>query len=234
MSKMPLALLPVVTVAGGRAALPPSGYGASPGEGTLADAVASWVRHGAPWVHVVDQDAVDGTGDNRRHIVRSGAHIQLAGGIADDASLAAALATPASRVVIEADDVEWVERAVSAGDDRIAVGLDVRRPDAADIVGRLTHVGASRFVVTDNAPTHHWRHEDRHLLDELLNRTTRPVMARGGIHHLADLHGLHELVPHGLDGILIDQPLYDGAFTYAEAITAGADRFDMFFWGPPE
>jgi hypothetical protein len=41
-------------------------------------------------------------------------------------------------------------------------------------------------------------------------------------------------VPHGLDGIIIDDALYDGSFAYSEAMAAGADRFDMFYWGPPE
>jgi phosphoribosylformimino-5-aminoimidazole carboxamide ribonucleotide (ProFAR) isomerase len=59
-------------------------------------------------------------------------------------------------------------------------------------------------------------------------------MASGGIAHLGDLHALHELVPHGLDGIIIDSALYEGAFSYSEAVAAGADRFDMFYWGPPE
>jgi hypothetical protein len=42
------------------------------------------------------------------------------------------------------------------------------------------------------------------------------------------------LVGEGLDGIILNQPLYDGSFMYAEAVAAGADRFDMFFWGPPQ
>jgi len=59
-------------------------------------------------------------------------------------------------------------------------------------------------------------------------------MAFGGVAHLGDLHALHELVPHGLDGIIIGDALYDGAFAYSEAVAAGADRFDLFYWGPPE
>jgi phosphoribosylformimino-5-aminoimidazole carboxamide ribonucleotide (ProFAR) isomerase len=233
MVSYPLALLPVVSLSGGHAALPPSGYGASPGTGTASQAISGWVNQGAHWIHVVDEDAVAGTGDNLRHVVRCGAHLQYSGGVTDDARLTAALASGASRVVIESDDLDWAMRAVAGRDDRIAVALDVRDPDVLDTVGRLQHAGASRFVVTDNAQHHHWRHDDRHLLAELCERTTRPVMARGGIAHLSDLHGLHELVPHGVDGIILDDALYSGAFTYAEAVTASADRFDLFFWGPP-
>ena len=234
MAKFPLALLPVVTIAGGQARIAPDAYGVSTRTGTPAEAITSWVNQGAAWIHIVDQDAVEGTGHHREHIVRSAAHLQYSGGVRDEASLAAALATGASRVVIEADDLEWASAAVAAHGDRLAVGLDIRAPSVADDALVLRSVGCQRFVVTDHAHEHHWKHEDRHLLEEFCSRVHRPVMARGGILHLSDLHALHELVAHGVDGILIDDALYDGSFTYSEAMSAGADRFDMFFWGPPE
>jgi hypothetical protein len=37
-----------------------------------------------------------------------------------------------------------------------------------------------------------------------------------------------------LDGIILDDALYDGAFTCTEAVAAGAERFDMYLWGPPQ
>lgn len=234
MTRHPLALLPVVTISGGQARLAPAGYGASPGLGTPAHAIASWVGQGAAWIHVEDADAIAGTGHNRGHIVASGAHLQYGAGVHDDASLAAALATGASRIVIDASDPAWAAAAVRAHGERVAVGLDVRAEGVLDAVRALEAAGCRRFVVTDRAEAHHWHHGDRHLLAELCDATNVPVMARGGIAHLGDLHGLHELVPHGLDGIIIDDALYDGAFTYTEAVAAGADRFDMFYWGPPQ
>jgi phosphoribosylformimino-5-aminoimidazole carboxamide ribonucleotide (ProFAR) isomerase len=234
MDKYPLALLPVVTISGSQSRLPPHGYGVSAGTGTPAQAISGWVSQGAAWIHVVDQDAIDGGPANHHHIVSSGAHLQYSGAVHDDASLQAALATGASRVVIEVTDLEWALATVASRSDRLAVGLDIRQPDVLDVAGRLQHAGASRFVVVDRAEAHHWKHDDRHLLGEFCSRTNRPVMARGGIAHLGDLHALHEFVPHGLDGIIIDDALYDGAFSYSEAVAAGADRFDMFYWGPPE
>lgn len=234
MATYPLALLPVVTLSGARTRLPPHGYGASAGEGTPAQAIAGWVSQGAAWIHVVDQDALDGAGANHHHVVSSGAHLQYSGGVHDDASLAAALATGASRVVIEATDLDWALTTVGSRSDRLAVGLDIRQPDVLEVAGRLQRGGCSRFVVSDHAEANHWKHGDRHLLEEFCAHTSRPVMAYGGVSHLADLHALHELVPHGLDGIVIGDALYDGAFAYSEAIAAGADRFDMFYWGPPE
>ena len=114
------------------------------------------------------------------------------------------------------------------------MGLDIRQTDVLDVAGRLQAAGCSRFVVSDRAEADHWKRDDEHLLTTFCTRISRPVMARGGIAHLSDLHALHELVPHGLDGIIIDDALYDGAFAYSEAMAASADRFDLFYWGPPE
>lgn len=234
MVRYPLALLPVVTISEGQARLAPRGYGESTDYGTPAEAITSWANQGAAWIHVVDQDALDGRAPNHPHIVRSSAHLQYSGVVNDDASLAAALATGASRIVIDATDLEWAAGIVRSQGDRVAVGLDIRQEHVFEIGSRLESVGCSRFVITDHAESHHWKHGDRHLLAEFCAGTNRPVMARGGIGHLNDLHALHEIVPDGLDGIILDDALYGGAFTYSEAVAAGADRFDMFYWGPPE
>lgn len=234
MATYPLALLPVVTISGGTARLAPPGYGASTATGTPAQSIASWVGQGAAWIHVVDQDVVDGGPASLQHIVRSGAHLQYSGHVHDEATLAAALATDAARVVIDPADVPWAAAAVAEHADRLAVGLDIRSGDVVDVARAMERAGCRRFVVSDNAESHHWRHGDRHLLGEFCSAVNVPVMASGGIAHLSDLHDLHELVPHGLDGIIIGDALYDGAFTFSEALAAGADRFDMFYWGPPE
>lgn len=232
MAKYPLALLPTVTIRDGRARLAPQGFGASESSGSTEQAVSSWVAQGAAWVHIVDADAIEGRAPIAH--LGGGAHLQYSGVVHDDPSLAHALASHASRVVIDADDLDWALATVRAHGDTVAVGLDIRQPDVFETASRLERGGCRRFVVSDRAEAHHWRHGDRHLLQELCAQTNVPVMARGGITHLGDLHALHELVPQGLDGIIIDDALYNGAFSYTEAVAAGADRFDMFYWGPPQ
>lgn len=230
MVKHPLALLPVVTIAAGRSRLAPSGFGASTQEGTPASAITSWVAQGAAWVHVVDEDAgASGSGAGLHHAV--GAHLQYQGAVDDDASLTAALSTGAARVVIETADPAWAARAVAAHGDRLAVALDISQPDVLERAAQLEAAGCRRFVVSDRTERH-WKHE-RSRLEELCAATNVPVMALGAVEHLSDLHALHELVPLGMDGIIIDDALYDGAFSYSEALAASADRFDIFFWGPP-
>ena len=96
MAKYPLALLPVVTIVNGQARLAPHGVGGSVETGTPAQAISSWVAQVAAWIHVLDQDSVDGREPNHHHIVSSGAHLQYSGVVNDAGSLALALATGAS------------------------------------------------------------------------------------------------------------------------------------------
>jgi phosphoribosylformimino-5-aminoimidazole carboxamide ribonucleotide (ProFAR) isomerase len=234
MSLYPLCLLPQITVSNGEAQLPLS-PGSEPQYAPVDEVITAFVEQGAAWVHVADQDAAEGRGHNYSAIARStGTHVQLSAHIHDQRGLDAALQAEPSRIVIEAEDLTWTQNALAAHGELLAVGLDIRKQGVFDVRVTLDQAGCTRYVVRDQAGHHHWRHGDRHLLREFCEQTSTPVMATGGVGNLDDLHELHELVPVGLDGIILNTALYNGAFTYAEAVAAGADRFDMFFWGPPQ
>lgn len=234
MGLYPLALLPQVTISQGRAQFPLS-PGAAAEYGAPHEVIAAFVEQGAAWVHVVDEDAMAGDTRNYADLAKAtGAHVQLAAGIASAAALDAAMAARPSRVVVDPSDLTWVQNALGKHADLLAVELDIRAHDVFDVRPTLDDAGCTRYVVRDQASHQHWRHGDRHLLREFCEQTDSAIMADGGITRLDDLHELHELVPDGLDGIILNAPLYDGGFLYAEAVAAGADRFDMFFWGPPD
>lgn len=222
MNLYPLALLPQVTVADGQAQLP--FVPGSPVEyGTPEQAIAAWVEQGASWVHVVDQDP--GTTNYASIAAGTGAHVQLASAIDSEPELQAALHAAPSRIVIEPTDLTWTQNALAAHGGLLAVALDLGQADAFDVRVTLDQAGCTRYVVTA---------AHRHLLKQFCEQTASAVVADVSVHNLDDLHELHELVPDGLDGIILNKPLYNGAFMYAEAVAAGADRFDMFFWGPPQ
>ena len=93
-----LELLPAVDVRDGQAVRLVHGEsGTETSYGDPLEAALAWQRAGAEWLHLVDLDAAFGTGDNRALIAEvAGAmdiKVELSGGIRDDASLAAALAT---------------------------------------------------------------------------------------------------------------------------------------------
>jgi phosphoribosylformimino-5-aminoimidazole carboxamide ribotide isomerase/phosphoribosylanthranilate isomerase len=56
------------------------------------------------------------------------------------------------------------------------------------------------------------------LLRQVMDRTSRPVIASVVVSCLDDIVALRELVPIGLEGAIIGKALYAGAFTLAEAL----------------
>jgi len=223
--------------------------------GDPAEAARHFVGDGAHWLHVADLDAAAGTGDNRAVVTRiladcgSRAHVQLAGGIRDDASLRTALATGASRVVLETsalDDPAWVAAAVAAHPDRVVVGVtadhhrvyapgsSLHGTDLAALLTTAHDTGARFFLVSDVDARGLRKSSERHALDSSIRALHGHVTSDGGVFRLGDLHALTELIPHGLDAVVVDAALYTGGFTFAEAVAALQERFDLFYWGPPQ
>ena len=130
----PLTLLPAVDVAGGQAVrLVQGAAGTETGYGDPLEAALAWQGAGARWIHLVDLDAAFGRGSNSGILAaivgRLDVAVELSGGIRDDASLAAALATGCARVVIGTAALEnpgWVRSVIAAHGEQVAVGLDVR------------------------------------------------------------------------------------------------------------
>ena len=168
-----LILLPAVDVVEGRAVRLVQGKAGSETEyGSALEAALTWQRDGAEWIHLVDLDAAFGRGSNAQllaEVVRTlDVKVELSGGIRDDASLRAALATGCERVNIGTAALEnplWCARAIAEFGDKVAVGLDVQivdgehrlrgrgwETDGGDlwqVLERLDDEGCSRFVVTD-------------------------------------------------------------------------------------
>ncbi len=148
-----LVLLPAIDVAGGAVvSLVQGAAGTETDYGDPIKAALQWQREGAEWVHLVDLDAVFGRGDNRAllaTLVRQlDIEVELSGGIRDDGSLAAALATGAARVNLGTAALEspdWVRSAIATYGERVAVGLDVR---GTTLAGR----GGPGRVVTCGEP----------------------------------------------------------------------------------
>lgn len=235
-AKYPLTLLPGISVTHGHCPFPQLPGPAGPLQyATPAQVVAYWVGQRAPWVHLIDLDSASGHGDNHLAIAAaSGANLEVSGGLRDDASLSLALASRCARAVIDPADTLWAARAIARHGARLAACVDLRDAGWPQLVAKLDAVGVARYLVVDGTGEGLWRRGELHLLAELCEATATPVTAMGGIAHLDDLHRLHELVEKGLDAIVINDPLYDGSFTYAEACAASADRFDLFDWGSVE
>jgi phosphoribosylanthranilate isomerase len=238
-----LELLPAVDVAGGAAVRLVQGEaGSETNYGDPLEAALDWQRGGAEWVHLVDLDAAFGRGSNREllaDVVRAlDVRVELSGGIRDDASLDAALATGAARVNLGTaalEDPEWVRRAIARVGDRIAVGLDVRGTTLAargwtqeggelfDVLARLDADGCARYVVTDVRRDGTLTGPNVELLRQVCAATDRPVVASGGVSSLDDLRVLAGLTRIGVEGAIVGKALYAGAFTLPEGLAAVAE-----------
>jgi phosphoribosyl isomerase A len=238
----PLILLPAVDVRDGTAVRLVQGEsGTETSYGSPLDAALDFQSQGATWIHLVDLDAAFGTGSNRELLAevigRLDVDVELSGGIRDDESLAAALATGCRRVNLGTaalEDPQWTRRVISEHGDRVAVGLDVRGTTLAargwtkeggdlwETLARLDADGCTRYVVTDVTKDGTLRGPNLELLADVCARTDRPVIASGGVARLEDLHRLAELVESGVEGAIVGKALYAGAFTLAEALAAVA------------
>jgi phosphoribosylanthranilate isomerase len=237
-----LVLLPAVDIAGGQAVQLVQGVAGSEKRfGDPRAAVERWQRAGAEWLHLVDLDAAFGRGNNTELVgevtAQASLHVELSGGIRDDASLERALATGCARVNIGTaalERPEWCEEVIASFGDRIAIGLDVRghtlaargwTRDGGELYAtleRLNAAGCRRYVVTDVASDGMLSGPNLDLLQRVCERTDARVVASGGISSLADIHALAELVPQGVEGAIIGTALYVGNFSLEEALRAAA------------
>ena len=239
---MSLTLLPAVDVAGGQAVrLVQGAAGSATSYGDPLDAALAWQSAGAEWIHLVDLDAAFGRGSNAGLLAdvvgRLDVAVELSGGIRDDASLAAALATGCARVNIGTaalERPEWVRAVIAEYGEKIAVGLDVRGErlaargwtreggDLGETLARLDADGCARFVVTDVTRDGTLTGPNVGLLRRVCAGTSRPVIASGGVASLADLRAIAELAPLGVEGAIVGKALYAGAFTLEQALAAVA------------
>jgi phosphoribosyl isomerase A len=233
-----LELLPAVDVADGQAVRLVQGVaGSETSYGDPVEAALGWQRFGAEWIHLVDLDAAFGRGSNRALLAEVvgtvDVKVEMSGGIRDDDSLKAALATGCARVNIGTaalENPDWCARAIAEHGDRIAVGLDVRGTTLAargwtqeggelfEVLERLDRDGCARYVVTDVTKDGTLRGPNLDLLQQVCARTDRPVVASGGIAGLDDIRALTGLVEHGVEGAIVGKALYAGAFTLEEAL----------------
>jgi len=237
-----LTLLPAVDVAGGQAVrLVQGAAGTETAYGAPLDAALAWQDGGAQWIHLVDLDAAFGRGSNAALLAevvgRVDVAVEMSGGIRDDASLAAALATGCARVIIGTAALEnpgWVHRVIAEHGDKIAVGLDVRGTTLAargwtreggelfDVLARLDAAGCARYVVTDVARDGMLQGPNLDLLRRVCARTSAPVIASGGVASVGDLRAIAGLTSDGVDGAIVGKALYAGAFTLPQALAAVA------------
>lgn len=233
-----LELLPAVDVSKGKAVRLTQGVKGT--EEEFGDPVAvalNWQTLGAQWIHLVDLDRAFGTGSNfdilKKTVQSLDIQVEISGGIRDDESLEAALATGAKRVNLGTaalENPDWTRKVIAKFEEKIAIGLDVRgtklsargwTKDGGDLfetLSRLERDGAARYVVTDVTKDGTLQGVNTELLLEISRFTEKPLIASGGIGSLADLTKLVELTNAGVEGAILGKALYANKFSLPEAL----------------
>jgi phosphoribosylformimino-5-aminoimidazole carboxamide ribotide isomerase len=201
---------------------------------------ARFAEEGARWLHVVDLDGARDPAARQIEVVRAvvgavgdRADVEVAGGLRDDAAVAAVLSSGAARVVVGTAalrDPAFLARLISAhGPDRIAVALDVRAGLAVghgwipgspgipveEALVALADAGAITFEVTAIDRDGTLEGPDLALLRRLVDADRGAIIASAGIAAPADLEAVRDL---GCAGAIVGRALYEGTVTLADAL----------------
>jgi phosphoribosylformimino-5-aminoimidazole carboxamide ribotide isomerase len=246
-------LFPAIDLRGGTAVrLTQGDFDRQVGYGDPLELAASFVDDGATWLHIVDLEAAR-TGlphelpllDQIVRATAGRAQVQTGGGIRTEGIVEARLQRGLARVVMGtaalADPV-LATRCARRWPGQVALGLDyaVGADGVAQAMGHGWQEGSGRSLADLLAV---WEDEpfaavvataiardgmlggpDVDGLRSLLETTTIPVIASGGVGSLGDIAGLADLSvgDRGLSGVIVGKALVEGRFSVKEALAACA------------
>jgi len=198
-----------------------------------------FVEAGARWLHVVDLDGARSGAPVHVEVttaivaaVRGHAAVEVGGGLRDDGSVAAVLATGAARAVVGTSAIgepgfagRLVER---HGPAAIAVAIDVRDglavgqgwavdaagTEASEAIERLSAEGIATFEVTSIDRDGLLGGPDLPLYERLVGLGRGRIIASGGITDLGDLRAIRDI---GCGGAIVGRAFYEGRLTAADA-----------------
>ena len=203
--------------------------------GDPVEAAERFAAEGASWLHLVDLDGAF-AGSPSLELVRRVARavslpIQVGGGYRTEASIEAALAAGATRVLVgtAALDRAFLATAAERFGDSLAVAVDVRDGrvavegwvresdvDAVELARRCRDVGIRRLLVTSTRRDGSLAGPDLELLATARAAGGLPVIAAGGIGSLADVAAVRHT---GCEGAVVGSALWRGRLTLAEAVS---------------
>ena len=204
----------------------------------------AWKAQGAKALHIVDLDgAFTGTPKNLG-VIRSlvaalkendpDFEIELGGGLRDEATIEAALATGLTRVILgtrACESLPFVKQVVARfGSEKIAAGIDAKNGKVAvkgwteqsdlaavPLARELEAAGVGLLIYTDISTDGMFTGPNHPALNELLAAVSLPVIASGGVgtaEHISQLRAL----PKPPYGAIVGKALYDKKITLAEVL----------------
>ncbi|HZQ10169.1 MAG TPA: 1-(5-phosphoribosyl)-5-[(5-phosphoribosylamino)methylideneamino]imidazole-4-carboxamide isomerase [Anaerolineae bacterium] len=207
-----------------------------------AQTARHWEREGATWLHIVDLDRAFGdvNSENRDVLqaIRAAVKIpiQLGGGLRDLETMRRALELGVSRLIIGTLAIEKPQVVADAlrefGAERIIVAIDTRdgmvatrgwvaqsNVQAQTFGKAMRALGMRRAMVTDIARDGTLQGVDVDAMTRFAEQTSLRVIASGGVASLDDVRNLRRAEPSGIEGVIIGQALYTGAFSLSDAMS---------------
>jgi phosphoribosylformimino-5-aminoimidazole carboxamide ribotide isomerase len=206
----------------------------------VTEVASRWQQQGAGLIHVVDLNgAVDGEPKNLPHIesvmkaVR--VKVQVGGGIRTIDTVRRYLNAGVSRVVLGTAALTnraLLDQACQEFPQRIVLGLDARdgriavkgwttvsEVNAIDLLKELSGCAIAAVVYTDIARDGMLNGPNIPALKEVVEYSSFPVIASGGITRLEDLRAVRSLGPK-IEGAIVGKALYDGKLDLMSAVAA--------------
>lgn len=199
-----------------------------------------WQSQGAEWLHVIDLDgAFEGAAANARAIgeicKNLGIPVQAGGGIRSAATARAYLDAGVTRVItgtVALEDPAEFALMCSLYPGKVGVSLDAAGGrlktrgwlkdsglDVLEILPRLEDAGAAFIVYTDIERDGMQSGINTAALTRLLESTSLPVIAAGGVSSLRDVINLHSLASTGnLEGMISGRALYEKTLDLGQAL----------------
>lgn len=206
-------------------------YGDNP-----VDMALQWVEAGASYLHLVDLDgAVQGQSANHE-VIRKIAKaisipIQTGGGIRTMEAIEKKLSLGVERVIIGTAAVKnpkFVEEAVKAFGDHVAVGIDAKNGmvavegweqvssrSAVDLCLEMKALGVKTIIYTDISKDGMLAGPNIESTQELIDKTGLDIIASGGVTTMADLENVERI---RAEGAIIGKALYQGTLDLKEVI----------------
>lgn len=192
-----------------------------------------WARQGFEFLHVVDLDAATGTGSNAQVVdsILASATVttQVGGGIRTTERVAQVLAAGATSVVTgtrAVNDRRWLEEVVVRHPGRVIVAMDVRERSIVTHgwketitsnlraqMDMMSELPLAAILVTAVHKEGLMLGPDLSLMREVVQMSSCPVQAAGGITSVDDIRALADI---GVSASILGMALYTGEITATE------------------
>jgi len=201
----------------------------------------SWEEQGGHRIHVVDLDGAIQGRPTHLEVITSIVStlripVQVGGGIRDLRSAEAWLDAGVDRIVIgtaavrDPDMVQEICR--KFGSERVVVSVDAKEGLVAlqgwkeastttvfQLASQMAQIGVVRLLYTDIARDGALSGPDFITNERLVIETGLAIQASGGV---ASVEHIKDLVPTGVDGVIVGRAIYTGGVSLSEAVAAVA------------